>query len=99
MKEKHRFSLRNKLMIVFGLLILAVGTILAVIGIRTARKAVTEKVETHLIDKATDTAEILDGRVTALWQFFEGLARMPAFRNHELSYIEKASRLEKRGCP
>lgn len=43
MKEKHRFSLRNKLMIVFGLLILAVGTILAVIGIRTARKAVTEK--------------------------------------------------------
>ncbi len=95
MKEKHRFSLRNKLMIVFGLLILAVGTILAVIGIRTARKAVTEKVETHLIDKATDTAEILDGRVTALWQFFEGLARMPAFRNHELSYIEKASRLEK----
>ena len=92
---KKRFSLRNKLMIVFGLLILAVGLTLALIAVRTARKAVTEKVETHLIDKATDTAEILDGRVTALWQFFEGLARMPAFRNHELTYVEKAIRLEK----
>ena len=95
MKEKHRFSLRNKLMIVFGALIFVVGTILTLIALRTARKAVGEKVETHLIDKATDTAEILDGRVTALWQFFEGLARMPAFRNTELSYAEKAVLLEK----
>ena len=95
MKEKHRFSLRNKLMIVFGALIFVVGTILTLIALRTARKAVSEKIETHLIDKATDTAEILDGRVTALWQFFEGLARMPAFRNTELSYAEKAVRLEK----
>ena len=95
MKEKHRFSLRNKLMIVFSALIFVVGTILTLIALRTARKAVSEKIETHLIDKATDTAEILDGRVTALWQFFEGLARMPAFRNTELSYAEKAVRLEK----
>ena len=87
---KHRFSLRNKLMIVFGLLILAVGFTLALIAVRTARKAVTEKVATHLIDKATDTAEIIDGRVTAFWQFLEGIARMPAFRDPAISYSEKA---------
>ena len=56
MKEKKRFSLRNKLLLVFGLLTFVVGFILALIGVRTARKAVTEKVATHLIDKATDTA-------------------------------------------
>ena len=89
MKEKKRFSLRNKLMIVFGLLILAVGFTLALIGVRTARKAVTEKVETHLIDKATDTAEIIDGRINALFQFLEGLARMPVFRDTKVSYQEK----------
>ena len=87
---KKRFSLRNKLMIVFGLLILAVGFTLALIGVRTARKAVTEKVETHLIDKATDVAEILDGRITAFWQFLEGIARMPAFRDPAISYTEKS---------
>jgi len=69
MKEKKRFSLRNKLLIIFGLLIIMVGLILSVLAIRTARKAVTEKVETHLIDKATDTAEIIDGRINALFQF------------------------------
>ena len=92
---KKRFSLRNKLMIVFGLLILAVGFTLALIGVRTARKAVTEKVETHLIDKATDTAEILDGRINALFQFSEGLARMPVFRDKDLSYNEKLDFLKK----
>ena len=89
MKQKMRFSLRNKLMIVFGLLILVVGFTLALIAVRTARKAVTEKVDTHLIDKATDTAEILDGRVTAFFQFLEGIARMPVFRDASVSYSEK----------
>ena len=89
MKEKHRFLLRNKLMIVFGALIFVVGTILTLIALRTARKAVTEKVETHLIDKATDTAEILDGRVNTMFQFLEGIARMPVLRDNTIKFIEK----------
>ena len=92
---KKRFSMRNKLLLVFGLLTFVVGFILALIGVRTARKAVTEKVETHLIDKATDTAEILDGRVTALFQFLEGIARMPVLSNPERSYDEKVAALGK----
>ena len=92
---KHRFSLCNKLMLVFGLLILAVGFILALLAVRTARKAVTEKIETHLIDKATDTAEILDGRVTAFFQFLEGIARMPFLYDKQTSVLEKARLLSK----
>ena len=92
---KKRFSLRNKLMIVFGALIFVIGFTLALIGVRTARKAVTEKVETHLIDKATDTAEILDGRVNSFFQFFEGIARTPILRDSTLSYQEKTAYLTK----
>ena len=95
MKEKKKGSLRTKLLIVFGLLIFAVSFILAFFAIRTARKAVTEKVETHLIDKATDTAEILDGRVTAFFQFLEGIARTPILRDNSLSYQEKTAYLTK----
>ena len=80
-------------MIVFGLLILAVGFTLALIAVRTARKAVTEKVETHLIDKATDTAEILDGRVNAFFQFLEGIARMPMLRDDSITFREKMTLL------
>ena len=94
-KKKMRFSLRNKLMLVFGLLILAVGFTLAFIAVRTARKAVTEKVETHLIDKATDTAEIVQGRVTALFQFMQGISRMPVFVNETTSFAEKMTALQK----
>ena len=94
-KSKKRFSMRNKLLIVFGFLILMVGLILSVLAIRTARKAVTEKVATHLIDKATDTAEILDGRVTAFWQFLEGIASTPILRDSTLSYQEKTAYLTK----
>ena len=87
--RKKRFSLRNKLMIVFGVLILAVGFTLALIGVRTARKAVTEKVATHLIDKATDTAEVIDGRVNTMFQFLEGIARMPVLRDNTITFREK----------
>ena len=91
---KKRFSLRNKLMLVFGLLILVVGLTLGFFAVHTARKAVTEKVETHLIDKATDTANIIDGRVTAFWQFLEGIARMPVLIDTNISYAEKMAYLK-----
>jgi len=86
---KKRFSMKNKLILIFGLLILIAGFTLALIGIRTARKAVTEKVETHLIDKATDTAEIIDGRVNTMFQFLEGIARMPVLRDNTITFREK----------
>ena len=95
MKQTKRFSMRNKLLIIFGLLILAAGLVEGLLAVSTARKAVTEKVETHLIDKAMDVAEIIDGRVTAFFQFLEGIARMPALYDSSYSYSEKISFLQK----
>jgi len=95
MKQTKRFSMRNKLLIIFGLLILAAASVEGLLAVRTARKAVTEKVEAHLIDKAADVAEVIDGRVNAIFQFLEGLARMPVFRDTSLSYQEKTMHLMK----
>ena len=94
-KAKKRFSLRFKLILIFGLLIALASTIEGFLAVRTARKAVTEKVEAHLIDKATDVAEVIDGRITAFWQFLEGIARMPAFRDPNISFTEKSKLLDK----
>ena len=94
-KDKKRFSIRNKLIIIFGLLILAACLTLGILAVRIARKAVTEKVEAHLIDKATDTAEIIDGRINAMFQFLEGIARTPILRDNYLSYQEKTAYLTK----
>ena len=86
---KKRFSMRNKLLIIFGLLIAAAAITEGLLAVRTARKAVTEKIETHLIDKAADTAEIIDGRITAFFQFLEGLTRTPQIRDSTISFRDK----------
>ena len=92
---KKRFSLRYKLILIFGLLIALASTIEGLLAVRTARKAVIEKIEVHLVDKVQDTAEVIDGRITAFWQFLEGIVRMPAFRDTEMSYTEKTRLLDK----
>ena len=92
-KTKKRFSIKNKLVLIFSFLILIAGSIEGLFAVRIARKAVTEKVETHLIDKADDVAEILDGRISALWQFLEGIARMPFLRDMQIPYIDKMKKL------
>ena len=92
---KKRFSMRNKLLIIFGLLVALATIIEGLLAIQTARKAVTEKIETHLTDKATDVAEVLDGRVNAFFQFAEGIARMPVLKNADTTYQEKIDLLNK----
>ena len=90
-----RFSIRYKLILIFGLLVVVAGVTEAVLAIRIARKAVTEKVETHLTDKAADVAEIIDGRITALFQLLNGIARMPFLTDPAYSYQERVALLQK----
>ena len=92
---KKRFSMRNKLLIIFGLLIAAATIIEGVLAVQTARKAVTEKIETHLKDKATDIAEVIDGRLHSFFQFIEGIARMPFLYDGQTSAFEKSRLLNK----
>lgn len=92
-KTKKRISLSTKLITVFGLLI-AVATISeGIFAVRTARSTVTEKIEMHLTDKATDVAEIIDGRIDSLFQFLESIARMPLLQHETLTMQEKARAL------
>lgn len=53
---KKRFSISKKLIFIFGALIAIALIAEGILAVRIARKAVTEKVEIQLIDKANDTA-------------------------------------------
>ena len=87
--------MRNKLLIIFGLLIAAAAITEGLLAVQTARKAVTEKIETHLKDKATDIAEVIDGRLHSFFQFIEGIARMPFLYDGQTSAFEKSRLLNK----
>ena len=88
-----RFSLKNKLVLIFGALVAVASLVEGLFAVNIARKAVTEKVEAHLTNKAEDVAEIINGRMTAFFQYVEGIARMPALRDETLSLKEKAQSL------
>ena len=85
-----KFSLKNKLIFVFGLLVALATSIEGLLAIRVTRKAITEKVEEQLTTKAIDTAEIIEGRLSAFLQKMEGIARMPFLYDASYSYPEKA---------
>ena len=94
-EERKRVSIRIKLVLIFGVLIALVAFMLAMLSMVLAKKAVIEKVSTHLVDKATSTAEIVDGRVASFFQFVEGIARMPILRDNSVSYSEKIRLLDR----
>ncbi|MGP1510337.1 MAG: methyl-accepting chemotaxis protein [Treponema lecithinolyticum] len=93
-KVVKRFSIRKKLIIIFGTLVAVASLVQGLLSIKTARKAVIEKVQIHLTDKATDTASIIDEKVTALFRFIEGIARMPDLYDSARSYEEKVKFLK-----
>ena len=91
---KKRFPIRLKLLLVFGFLIVFATILLGLISVNISRKAVVEEVETHLMDKATDTASVIDARIKSFWQFLEGIARMPSMRDSSISMVEKSTLLD-----
>ena len=92
---KKRFSISNKLIIIFGLLIAVASLTEGTLAIRLARRAVIEKLEGQLIGKALDEAEIIDAKISALFQFLEGISQVPILYDTSASYQEKLELLQK----
>lgn len=88
-KEKKRFSIRIKMVMFFGLPTLAALSLLGFFAIRSSQKAVIEKVEAHLEDKALDTASIIDGKVSVFFKTLEGITRIADLRDESVSQSEK----------
>ncbi|MGP1440030.1 MAG: methyl-accepting chemotaxis protein [Treponema sp.] len=90
----RRFSIRLKLLIIFGILIVIAVFALGFLSMNMAKRAVVEKVEIHLTDKVQDVVGIIDGRIMSFFQFLEGIARNPLLRDESISYTKKARLLE-----
>ena len=88
-KKSRRFSIRTKLLMIFGLLIIVAVFMLGILALSIAKRATTEKIESHLVDKAKDTAEIIDGRIESFFQFLDGIARMPILSDENATEHEK----------
>lgn len=67
--KKKIFSIRKKLLIFFASIVFIAVAAQGIIGAIISRKAILEKVEVHLTDKAKDTAALIDAMVYALLWF------------------------------
>ena len=89
-----QFSIRYKIVLVFGLLI-AVATITeAIIALLKARQAVRTRVGLHLIGKANDTANIINGKLDSFFQFMEGISGMHQLTDPSFSIADRLALLE-----
>ena len=94
MKEKKRFSIKAQMMIIFGSLIVVALSLLSVFVLYQSQSAVMEKVTAHLLDKASDTAVILDGEIDQWFEYLEGIASQQILHDTSVSYTEKNRILE-----
>ena len=83
------FSIKTRLSIIFGLLVFSSLCILGILALRIAQKAVEEKVNTHLTDKAYDVAEVIDARIHMFFQYLEKFSELPILTDKNLSIEEK----------
>ena len=89
------FSIRYKLVILFGSLILITGTILTTVAIKVARRSIVEEIQTSLLEKVDSTAEIIQAKVDAFFAYMEGIARNPILRDTDARRSEKIAYLKK----
>ncbi len=94
-KEKKFFSIKSKMMIVFGLLIVFIIVVMNTISITIARQSVMEKVEIHLKAKAIDVANQVELAMHSDFEHLATMARSPLLRSDSLSYVTKARLLDK----
>ena len=93
-KNTKRFSIRFKLLLIFGALIFISTFTLGFLATTIAKKATLEKIDEHLIDKARDVAEIVNGRIVAFFQYAEGIARSPILRDKSITSSQIAQFLQ-----
>jgi len=92
-KNKKFISIRTKLVLLFGTLMIVYGVFLGLTAIHLAKQAVLEKVTARLEEKAKDTAAIIDGKVDSIFQFLDGVARAPIVYESDVSIEDKLAYL------
>ena len=91
---KVRFSIKGKLIGIFGLLILLAISVLGITAMAIVKKTMIDKVYVQLEEKAEDTAKLIDERILSFFSTLNALARLETIRK-DIPYEQKAAALSK----
>ena len=93
--SRKRVSIRTRMVIIFGAVIIVGFTVLTALVMRQTRASVMETVQNQLIDKARDTASIMDSEVRQWYEYLDGFALQQILQDPSVSYLEKARFIER----
>ena len=88
--EPKYFSIRRKLICIFGLLILLAISVLGITVITISKKTMIKKVHIQLTEKAKDTAALINERINTFVATLTAIARQEALRK-DIPYEQKIS--------
>ena len=92
---KARFSIRTRLILVFGLLILLAISALQITAMIIVKRTIIAKVNAELKGKADDISKLINERILAFFNTITALARREAIMRNDMSCEEKALSLVK----
>ena len=92
--KKQRFSIRLKLFVIFGALVVGSIFMLGFLQMTIAKKAITEKISTHIEDKAVITAQLVERWFSAMLQVLENLAVRSILYDEQVPVSTKMKFLE-----
>ncbi len=92
-KNRKLFSIKYKLMIIFGLLATLSTATLSFFAITIAKDVAMEKVEKQLVEKAKDTANYIDKSIEFDLIELKNIANKNLYRDEAVSYVQKAKTL------
>ncbi|MGP1455401.1 MAG: methyl-accepting chemotaxis protein [Treponema sp.] len=88
-EEKKCFSIRKKLLIIFGALLTITAIIQGILSQYTAQQILTKRVHAHLTDKVTDIALLINSEIRTDFELLSGLMYMPEINDQSISYTDK----------
>lgn len=93
-KEKKRFSIKLKLLVIFCSLVVGAIFMLAFLQMSTAKKVVTERISAHIEDRAVVTAQLVESRFSSMLQVLENLAIRSILYDEQIPVLTKMKFLE-----
>ncbi len=93
-KSKKLFSMKWKLLIVFGILGFITSYSITTVTIKLTRRALLERVEIQLKKEAIATADLVDSRIDSFIKYLEGITELPFLKDNDISFQKKADRLQ-----
>lgn len=94
--EDKIFSMGKKILIFFALIVVISVSTQGIIGAVMSKKAILERIEIHLKDKAADTADLVDSMVYSFLNFVSSASRASELRSVDASYSDKMAYLKKK---